>query len=682
MNETRSTDAAIAYLSLDAPPAHLQPAATICDLPPELIPLIAIYLPTRDALALAATNRLYQAILNDSIYARHIRTEVLGDRPLWWACNQKSRHAVTTASRALRLGADPSAQIPMAKVPEWDYNHNSPLLLAVKNGNTEIVELLVRYGADPCATSQRHTAVTLAAEKGDLESLACMMGGDRRDEEEGSAWEGSAWPRVPNSRRLDGLAALHLAAAEGRDEVVRFLVERRARLDIRDADGATPLHHAIRHGRRSTTQLLLDEHGADPMATDHGDNNCLDEAVLGAIRAAQTRRMGFEPNLRLDILRDVLGQRRLRRPGLHHDGRSVEKSHLAIPGDRAHRLLAPPQHMGNSIPVLQALLEAGIDVDARSAEDGGSTALWLLAGTPRDNGGPVDTEPGELLLDAGADIEARDRELGLTPLLRAAKAGRLDYLGLLLSRGADVSARSKAGQSVLVLAAAQSDNDAGDVTRLLLDHQTRRDGTLSDEMAGQLDLADDRGWTPLLASLDRMQFAAAQVLLDRGALLETRDAAGWTPLMHAVAPPGSSAESVRLLLRNGAEVDTVHECKEAADAAGAGSGAALRTRETPLVAAVTGGVHEIVRDLLKAGASVPLALECDPGLLDLCKHRKDVEMLDLLEGRGWADVVESVSDAVDAGESAEADRVDESDETESTGSWDIEQDGDPSTWVL
>ena len=57
----------------------------------------------------------------------------------------------------------------------------------------------------------------------------------------------------------------------------------------------------------------------------------------------------------------------------------------------------------------------------------------------------------ELLLDAGADKEKADNN-GYTPLHRAAQRGCIDVFGLLLERGADTHARTKAGKTALDLA--------------------------------------------------------------------------------------------------------------------------------------------------------------------------------------------------------------------------------------
>ena len=46
----------------------------------------------------------------------------------------------------------------------------------------------------------------------------------------------------------NGQTALHLAAAQGLDGVIEFLVDNGAELDLRDKQGATPLDIALRRG--------------------------------------------------------------------------------------------------------------------------------------------------------------------------------------------------------------------------------------------------------------------------------------------------------------------------------------------------------------------------------------------------------------------------------------------------
>ena len=73
-------------------------------------------------------------------------------------------------------------------------------------------------------------------------------------------------------------------------------------------------------------------------------------------------------------------------------------------------------------------------------------------------------EVARILLDQGADIEAREGESGSTPLHVAAGWGRVSVVKLLLDRGALKSVRNKAGKSPLEVAV---ESGHGDVAALL-----------------------------------------------------------------------------------------------------------------------------------------------------------------------------------------------------------------------
>ena len=56
------------------------------------------------------------------------------------------------------------------------------------------------------------------------------------------------------------MAPIHLAAGEGFDSLVRFLLKKKADIDFPDTKGMTALHHATWHKRSSTVKLLLENH--------------------------------------------------------------------------------------------------------------------------------------------------------------------------------------------------------------------------------------------------------------------------------------------------------------------------------------------------------------------------------------------------------------------------------------
>jgi truncated hemoglobin YjbI len=102
----------------------------------------------------------------------------------------------------------------------------------------------------------------------------------------------------------------------------------------------------------------------------------------------------------------------------------------------------PLYHVGNECnkesasDIVRMLVQAGADVDARESLKH-CTALHMAA--RRGN-----IRVAEALLDCGANIEARDK-LSDTPLRRAVNCGKVDMVAFLLSRGADAQAKGSRG---------------------------------------------------------------------------------------------------------------------------------------------------------------------------------------------------------------------------------------------
>src|SRR4051794_11434341 len=60
-----------------------------------------------------------------------------------------------------------------------------------------------------------------------------------------------------------------------------------------------------------------------------------------------------------------------------------------------------------------------------------------------------DTAKLQELIAGGADVNARERRGGATPLMHAAAVGSLDGMRALMDKGADVNARSTGGATAL-----------------------------------------------------------------------------------------------------------------------------------------------------------------------------------------------------------------------------------------
>jgi ankyrin repeat protein len=164
----------------------------------------------------------------------------------------------------------------------------TPFLLAAHSHNTEIMRMLADAGADPnLATEGNTTPLMMAAgltRQRDFNALPYT------DEQAKKAFEAVKLcvelGADVNAANDVGLTALHGAAFTGLDDAVRYLVQKGANIDARDAAGQTPLQKAMnikppiglnvrRNGhsifvpytyQKSTVELLL-KLGATPPQT-------------------------------------------------------------------------------------------------------------------------------------------------------------------------------------------------------------------------------------------------------------------------------------------------------------------------------------------------------------------------------------------------------------------------------
>lgn len=176
--------------------------------------------------------------------------------------------------------------------------------------------------------------------------------------------------------------------------------------------------------------------------------------------------------------------------------------------------------------MIQRLLKAGADPESPNAD--GQTALMVLA-----RGGHV--EAARLLLDAGVKIDAREGWRQQTALMWAAAQAQPAMTRLLVSRGADVNARSLVNdwERQITAEPRMQSRPSGGYTPLLYAARRgcRECAEALLEGGADLDLTDPDGVTPLLLATINLNFDTASWLLGKGANPNLWDRSGARPFM-------------------------------------------------------------------------------------------------------------------------------------------------------
>jgi ankyrin repeat protein len=462
-----------------------------------------------------------------------------GTPALHWAVRAGDRDSV---ERLLAAGADVNAASRYGV---------RPLAVALEAGDASLTRRLLEAGADPAATDQAgEPPLMIAARVGDAELARALL-------EHGAAVDGFD--------EHFGQTPLMIAAREGHLETARVLIAAGAAVDARTkpepaprfippsespeglsrgagiiragwpdgrgkrypAGGSkTPLIYATREGRLDVARLLIDS-GANLELADGNGVTPLINAIVNA-----------------SIIRV---------------NRTGASDHLAV---------------------AQLLLDAGADVNA--GDWYGATPLWAAVDVRNLELGRDGNDRGirneafaliERLLEAGANPNARTREYpherrfilvvvgsvswvdltGQTPFLRAAAAGDVEVMRLLLAHGADPNIATDAGTTPLMVAAGV--NWAVAETFDLGSEALLEAVKLAHSLGNDVNAVNSMGIAAIHGAANRGANDVIEYLAANGARLDVADAQGRTPLDWAAGvflathPPVRKPETIALLER-------------------------------------------------------------------------------------------------------------------------------------
>jgi ankyrin repeat protein len=296
---------------------------------------------------------------------------------------------------------------------------NTALMDAIKDGDTARVTVALNRGADVnIKEADGSPAIVEAALFGNTLMIELLL-------ERGAD---------PNAATPAGLTALHVAAGDlGK---ARMLIAHGANVNARTKAGRTPLLIASRQDGAYPIVKLLLEKGADVKATDAVPAFGMGPGANALILAAKTS--------------DVRTARLLVQYGL--DVKTKTPS-----GDTA---LIEAAWNGN-IEVVRYLISQGADAKATIADPPfkGFTALSFAAALDH-------AEIGDLLIAAGADVNARDGS-GYTPLHWAAMSERGDarLVRSMIAAGADVNLKGAFDETPLTWAAKRGETPIVDALK-------------------------------------------------------------------------------------------------------------------------------------------------------------------------------------------------------------------------
>lgn len=352
----------------------------------------------------------------------------------------------------LKAGASPNAAYGAGE---------TPLMMAARTGNAEAVKVLLAHSADFNATeeSRGFTPLMLAAVENHPEVAKLLIdrgasvniASVRYSFQEGKASAGGALSR----RAEGGMTPLLFAARQGSIEAAQVLIAAGADVNMPEpAFSFTPMNTAVYNGHYDFAAMLIEKganvnDGSLYLAVelrnmDTYSNRPNPPEVDRTLSAGDVIKLllnkGADPNI--PFTKSV--------PAIQTQG-TVTVPALATPLYRAVKAA--------DVVTMRLLLEKG--AKPTTAIKDGSTALMLAAG-----GGPARGDEEEVvdlggradpldvmktLIDAGADVNAAN-EQQMTAIHLAAQKQADRIIEYLVSRGAKLDAKNKAGKTPLDLA--------------------------------------------------------------------------------------------------------------------------------------------------------------------------------------------------------------------------------------
>ncbi|XP_026146757.1 kinase D-interacting substrate of 220 kDa B isoform X4 [Carassius auratus] len=340
-------------------------------------------------------------------------------------------------------------------------NGQTPLMLASEQGSLEIVQELIRRGADVNLDDvDCWSALISAAKEGHVEVVKELLENSAYIEHRDmGGWTALTWAsykgRVevatvlleaganPNTTGQQySVYPIIWAAGRGHAEIVKLLLEHGAKVNCSDKYGTTPLIWAARKGHYDCVMHLL-ENGADVDQEGANSMTALIVAVKGGYTEVVKELLKRNPNVNMT---DKDGNTALMIAAKEGYTEIVQDlldagTYVNIP-DRSGDTVLIGAVRGGHVEIVRALLHKYADIDIRGQES--KTALYWAV----EKGNATMVRD---ILQCNPDTETTTKD-SETPLIKATKMRNIEIVELLLDKGAKVSAVDKRGDTPLHIA--------------------------------------------------------------------------------------------------------------------------------------------------------------------------------------------------------------------------------------
>ncbi|KAF7990242.1 hypothetical protein HCN44_000047 [Aphidius gifuensis] len=481
---------------------------------------------------------------------------------------------------------------------------------AARYGHVGIISTLLQRGEKVDATTNdNYTALHIAVESAKPSVVETLLG-----------YGAEVHVRGGKLRETP----LHIAArVPDGDRCALMLLKSGAGPNLATDDGQTPVHVAARHGNLTTLLLLLND-GGDPMFKSKNGETALHLACRGCRSAVVSHLIEFVKEKKgADIATAYVNSLNNEGASALHYAAQIEPSEvLTIGDDRA---------------VARALLEGGADVSLQTRQAQESAFHYCaIAG----NNEVLSEIISHMTSTEVQKALNRQSAVGWTPLLIAAHRGHMEIVTNLLANHARVDVFDLEGRSALHLAAEHGYLQVCDAllaSKAFINSKSRVGRTalhlaamngythlvrfLVQDYSAAIDVLTLRKQTPLHLAASSGQLEVCKLLLELGASIDATDDLGQKPI-HAAAMNNYSEVAQLFLQRHPSLVMACtkdgNTCAHIAamqgsvrvieelmkfDRQGVITARNKLTEATPLQLAAEGGHSEVVKALVRAGAS-------------------------------------------------------------------------------